>query len=217
MESDFNEKEILQEISRIASQARSFAAGVERVRTLLEHGAGLRSLFVEAFDHTSNPEISVRQAELEPLFALAGLPYKFVYSVGLRSDGKDHGRLVLAFAYSDFPGDAPRRIATFAGEQLGILLERTRLLERRAARQKQVDDLKQRLAADKVLARAEGLLTGRYRYSAAAAKQWIASRGRKTGLTETQVAERLVQMHATPERRAPGQPAALRPAQRLTA
>ena len=218
MESTFNEKLILQEISTVTNLARSFTAGVERVRATLEREAGLRSLFTEIFESGSELEIRVRQDELQPLFELEGLPYKFVYSVGLRSNGRDLGRLVLAFAYASFPGDAPRRVATFAGEQLGILLARTRLAERRAAAQRKLDDLRDRLAEDKVLTRAEGLLTSRYHYSAAAAKQWLAAQGRKKGLTAAEVAERLINLHATTgTHEAPGLPLGLRPAQRLSA
>lgn len=218
MESNFNEILILQEISRVASQSRSFAAGVERVRAILEQQAGLHSLFTEAFERGAELEISVRQNELEPLFAVEGLPYKFVYSVGLRNNGRDLGRLVLAFAYASFPGDAPRRVATFAGEQLGLLLARTRLAERREANQRKLDDLRDRLAAEKVLTRAEGLLTGRYQYSAETAKQWLAAQGRKKGLTTVEVAERLINLHATSETHAaPGLPTGLRLAQRLSA
>ena len=119
-------------------------------------------------------------------------PYRSLYNVYLRAGGEILGKATLYFASDDFQGALPQRLANFVGEQLGMLLARTRLAERNARLKHEIKITAQDLAARKVAQRAEGILVAKRGMTAAAARRWIAQQSEKTGLSMQDIADRII-------------------------
>ncbi|HEV1287766.1 MAG TPA: ANTAR domain-containing protein, partial [Bryobacteraceae bacterium] len=89
--------------------------------------------------------------------------------------------------------DPPRRsLYTFVDQQLGLLLIRTQLAERRAQLKREIAQMQEDLATRKLMQRAEGLLIARRAMSQAVAQHWIAQQSQKTGLSKNDVADRII-------------------------
>jgi hypothetical protein len=88
--------------------------------------------------------------------------------------------------------DAAHRCLDFVDQQLGMLLIRTHLAERRAQLKREMAQMEEDLAIRKVMQRAEGLLIARRAMSQAAAQRWIAQQSQKTGLSNSDVAGRII-------------------------
>jgi acetolactate synthase small subunit len=89
--------------------------------------------------------------------------------------------------------DPPRRsLYTFVDQQLGMLLIRTQLAERRAQLKREIAQIQEDLATRKLMQRAEGLLIARRAMSQAVAQRWIAQQSQKTGLSKNDVAQRII-------------------------
>jgi len=84
------------------------------------------------------------------------------------------------------------RIAEFADRQLGMLLQRTRLAERRAQLKREIAEIEEDLATRKLMQRAEGILIARRGMAPSVAQQWIAQQSQKTGLSKNDVADRII-------------------------
>jgi AmiR/NasT family two-component response regulator len=69
---------------------------------------------------------------------------------------------------------------------------RTRLAERRAQLKAEIAAIEQDLATRKVMQRAEGILIAKRGMPATVARLWIAQQSRKTGLSQYDVADRIV-------------------------
>jgi len=85
-----------------------------------------------------------------------------------------------------------RRLADFVAEQLGMLLVRTHLAERRAELKRELAAIEEDLATRKLMQRAEGILIARRGMPPAVAKRWIAQQSQKTGLSKNDVADRII-------------------------
>lgn len=107
-------------------------------------------------------------------------------SIQLRAAGESLGQVVLSLA----PNQA--HLAAFIGEQLGMLLARTRLADRRAQLKAELAKMDKDLATRKLMQRAEGLLIARRGMLAVAARQWIAQQSAKTGMSKEVIADRIV-------------------------
>lgn len=158
------ETEILSKISGIVNGRASFAEAVEHIRLLLEREVSGRGLRIDQ-------------------------PYRSLYNVHLRAGGQALGKATLYFASDHSQG---QRLANFVGEQLGMLLARTRLAERNAQLKRGIKIMEQDLAVRKVAQRAEGLLVAKRGMTAAAARRWIAQQSEKTGLSVQDVADRII-------------------------
>jgi hypothetical protein len=181
------EKELLFQISRVVSLPFRFERAVERIARILERIGG-RTLLIELPGSTSNlPE------DIQTFLASFETRYKSFYSVALLDGGETIGRAVLCFASDQFPGDVPRRVSTFVGEQPGMLLRRERLAETRASLEDEIRRLREEFATRKALSRAEGLLVDHHGLSSPAAKAWLIQQTRKSGMSLKEVAERLVE------------------------
>ncbi|GEM_PF-5624573 len=187
------ETEILQSISRITSEVPAFSWGVEQVNSLLRSRAGATVLVVETGAEGAGP--ALMQGEEVQAFLAGSEPQKLLYAVPLVDRGREIGRLVAGFGNPVLPTSETRRIAEFAGEQLGGLLGRTHLRAHGGALRTELKRLKGDLAHSKLLARAEGLLTSRHGLSASEARNWLAENARKSGRPLAEVAERLVTYH----------------------
>jgi GAF domain-containing protein len=177
------ESEVLFQISNIVNGHLSFPQTVERIGRLLAKEAGAKALLIE------NPHRPFDAATLLDSF---DQPYRSLYSVDLLDGGERFGKATLCFA-SDHPlGDRPRRLADFVGEQLGMLLARTRLAERGAELRREIAKIEEDLATRKVLQRAEGILIAKRGMRAAAARSWIAQQSERTGLSKHDVADRII-------------------------
>ena len=121
------EQELLFQISRIVSLPFTFDHAVERVQRVLERIGG-RTLIIELPGSPSNvPD------DIQTFLASFETRYRSFFLVALLDGGDTVGRAVLCFASDHFLGDMPRRVSTFVGEQLGMLLGRERLAETRAS------------------------------------------------------------------------------------
>jgi AmiR/NasT family two-component response regulator len=80
----------------------------------------------------------------------------------------------------------------FVKQQLGMLLQRTRLMERRAELKREIAQIQEHLATRKLMQRAEGLLVARRAMSQGVARSWIAQQSQKTGLSKNDVADRII-------------------------
>jgi ANTAR domain len=180
------ENEVLFQISRIVNGPLSFPLAVEKITLLLKREARAKALILE------NPERPDEAAQLLDTF---DQPYRSLYTVDLRDGGETLGRATLCFASDRFQGALPQRLADFVGEQLGMLLARTRLAEERAQWRREIEKIEEDLATRKVLQRAEGLLIATRGMDAVAAKRWIVQQSQKTGLSRHDVADRIIAYH----------------------
>jgi len=113
-------------------------------------------------------------------------PPRSLYSVDLR-DGRET-LATLRFASHQFP----QRLADFIGEQLGMLLARTRLAERCAQLRREIEKIEEDLANRKVMQRAEGILIAKRGMALPVARRWIALQSQKTGLRKRDIADRII-------------------------
>ena len=86
-----------------------------------------------------------------------------------------------------------QRLANFAGEQLGMLLERIRLTRERKQISRQFLRTRDALANRIALQRAEGILMKRWALDLHAAKLWIANRIDPTGFFPREVSDQIAQ------------------------
>jgi GAF domain-containing protein len=176
------ENELLFHISNIVNGRVSFPQAVEQIAILLEREAYGKGLFVEQSDAPVKLLESFDQ------------PYRSLYSVDLRDGGEALGKVTLCFASDHFDGPFQQRLADFVGEQLGMLLYRSFLAERRAELREEIAQIEVDLATRKVLQRAEGILIARG-MALAVARRWIAQQSHKTGLSKNDVADRIIAYH----------------------
>jgi GAF domain-containing protein len=177
------ENEVLFQISNIVTGRLSFPQAVGQIALLLEREVNGKMLTIDYPDEAVKLLESIDQ------------PYRSMYSVALRDGGETLGTATLCFAADHFQGTLPQRLAGFVGEQLGMLLARTRLAERRAQLKAEIEKIEQDLATRKVMQRAEGILIAKRGMAAAVAKRWIAQQSQKTGLSKQDVADRIIAYH----------------------
>jgi hypothetical protein len=122
-----NEKQILSTITQIARNATSFSNAVEEVSALLQRGVDGRVILVLMPDKRSGGGQSVARHAEHFFDETTGLPYRSLYTVALSAHGRELGKLVAFFASGCSHDGVAQRLAQFAGEELGVLLERIRL------------------------------------------------------------------------------------------
>jgi hypothetical protein len=171
------ESEVLFQISNVVNQDASFTQAVEQIALLLKREADGKALFV---DGPGSPDIVRLLDSLDN-------PYRSLYSV----DAGDL-KLNVAFASDRIQGAYHQRLADFVGEQLGMLLVRTRLAARRSELRRELAAIEEDLATRKLMQRAEGILIARRGMAPAAAQRWIAQQSQKTGLSKNDVADRII-------------------------
>jgi hypothetical protein len=176
------ENELLFHISNIVNGRVSFPQAVEQIAILLEREVHGKGLFIEQSDAPVKLLESFDQ------------PYRSLYTVDLRDGGDALGKLTLCFASHHFEGPFQQRLADFVGEQLGMLLYRSFLAERRAELRNEIAQIEQDLATRKLLQRAEGILIARG-MAPAVARRWISHQSHKTGLSKSDVADRIIAYH----------------------
>jgi len=177
------ENEVLFQISNIVNGRVPFTQAVEQIAVLLARETNGKLLTLE------NSGDAVRM--LDSL----DQPCRSLYSVELRDGGETLGRATLCFASDRFEAALHQRLADFVGEQLGMLLARTRLTERRAQLKDEIERIEEDLATRKVTQLAEGILIAKRGMAAAVARRWIAQHSQKTGISKRDVAERLIAYH----------------------
>jgi uncharacterized small protein (DUF1192 family) len=182
------ENEVLFEISAIVNGRATFPQAVEQISALLAREANGKGLFIDQF--TDQVDASAPVELLESF----DHPYRSLYSAALCDGGHDLGKVTLRFASADFKGQFQQRLADFVGQQLGMLLVRTFLLEKRAELSTEIARIEADLASRKVTQRAEGILVARG-LAPSAAKRWIAQQSRRTGLSKNDVADRIIAYH----------------------
>jgi hypothetical protein len=168
-----HESELLFQVSQIVSRTNSFNRAVEKIRSLLDQAVGARVLAV------------VGAGDLVGNSSLEGPPFQSWKASPLRAGGRELGKLLVS-------SDVPHRVFNYTGEQLGMLLERTRLAEERARLEAAVASLEADLATRKLLQRAQGILVTRQGMTPASAKLWVLQQARRTRASVQQVAEQVV-------------------------
>jgi hypothetical protein len=122
------ERQIQNQIRQIASESLSFSGAIEGLMDSLEGGLGGRVLLVGVPDDDSYEGQSLAYLASRFIEETARMPLRSRYTVPLRADGQELGTLTifLALDYPDeglYPEEGMiKRLATFAGEQLGDLL-----------------------------------------------------------------------------------------------
>jgi hypothetical protein len=189
-----NEKELLFSISRIATQSASFGDAIEKIGDLMERELGGKGLFVRELEDGLPGGLA---SSAEQFFEeTAHLPSRALYTVALRANGQDLGRLIAFFACAESSDGLRQRVANFAGEQLGIMLELLRLAKRRRQLRAEISRIKANLATRKALQRAEGLL-GKRGLEPETARLWLQREAAKRGLTLLQLSNRLFDQEVT--------------------
>ena len=122
-------------------------------------------------------------------------PARSFHCVELRDGGETLGTATLCFTSDRFEGALRQRLMDFLGEQLGMLLTRERLAERRAELKGEIARIEEDLAVRKIMQRAEGILIAKRGMAAAVARRWIAQQSQKTGLSKRDVADRIIAYH----------------------
>ena len=180
------ENEVLFQISHIVNGRLSLARAAEQIDLLLAREAGGTGLILDG----SGPSMDAIK-----LLDSFDQPYRSLYNVVLRDGGEIVGNATLCFASDQFQGAVLQRLADFVGEQLGMLLARTRLGERKAELKREIEKMKEDLATRKVTQRAEGILIAQRGMTAPAARRWIAQQSEKTGLSKQDLADRIIAYH----------------------
>ncbi len=184
------EPELLFQISDIVNGRHSFAEAVEQIDLLLGREAHAKTLLIEhpLIEQPGSPDAVALLESFDQ-------PYRSLYTVDLRDSAETLGKATLIFASNHFLGAVPRRLADFVGEQLGMLLGRTRLADRRAHLKREIEKIETELATRKVMQRAEGLLIAQRGMTSAAARRWIELQSQRTGLAPNDVADRVIAYH----------------------
>jgi hypothetical protein len=182
------ERQVLFQISQVVSNSTNFSNAIECQSVAVERAVGCRVLFIGVPEHPPAERF---------LDETAGLPYRSHYIVSLRAGGEELGKLEAFFAW-DWALDCPHegmteRLANFAGEQLGMLLERIRLTKERRNLLKQLLEVKEILATRIALQRAEGVLVERWGLDLALARLWIVGEVVQAGLSPREVADRVIE------------------------
>jgi len=193
------EEQVLFQISQIAGAATDFDRALESIRVLLERTFGAKALTVDLRQTSRQADLTT--AHVEQVLEAFDLPYRSLYSVPLRAGGNELGKLIVCYASQEFHGTAPQRVSQYTGEQLGMLLERTRLHDNRKRLGGALVSLREELATRKVLERAQGILTARRGMALPAARLWISQEARRSGLPRRAIADRIIQ-HQIDERAA---------------
>src|SRR5579863_8362000 len=168
-----HESELLFQVSQIVSRTNSFTRAVEKIRCLFEQTLGVKALaVVHANDRAGKASLE------EPQFQL----WK---TSPLRAGGRELGKLLVS-------SDVPHRVSNFMGEQLGMLLERSRLGKDRARLEAQLAAIRDDLAMRKAVQRAQGILVTRRGLTPASAALWISQQARQARLTIQELAEQVV-------------------------
>jgi hypothetical protein len=183
------ETELLFQISTLVNGHMSFRQAVEQAGLLLKREANCKSLIIE---YSGEPAPTV---DILRLFDTFDQAYRSLYVVDLRPGGEILGKATFCFASDDFHGELPKRLSDFVGEQLGMMLARTRLAERRARLKNEIEQIEKDLAVRKVMQRAEGILVAKRGMTLAAAKRWITKQSERTGLSQPDIADRIVAYH----------------------
>jgi hypothetical protein len=113
------------------------------------------------------------------------------------------GTLIAIFALESAHGAVLKRIATFAGEQLGTMLVRICLSGTRDDLRAELAEIRDDLATRRAVQRAEGFLTTRWGIDASAAKLWMLRRVEETGLPMLAVARAVLSEQEDAEREGP--------------
>jgi GAF domain-containing protein len=177
------EIELLFQISNIVNGHTSFPQAAEQIKLLLANEANCRTLLIEHPDRPSDPARLLESLDQ---------PYRSLFSVDLLDGGEVLGRATLCFASDQFLGSLPQRLSDFVGQQLGMLLARTRLAEKRTRLKQEIEKIEEDLATRKVMQRAEGILIAKRGMAASVARRWIAQQSEKTGLSALDVADRII-------------------------
>jgi hypothetical protein len=126
-----NEKQILFDIRKISIRSASFPEAVEELSALLERGLGGVVRLIAVLDNNSGEGPSIASHAERFFDETEGLPYRSLYTVSLRANGRELGKLVAFFASGCSHQGVAQRLANFSGEQLGMLLEPIRVSEER--------------------------------------------------------------------------------------
>lgn len=184
-----SEAELLIGISAIASSPSGFEEAVENIALLLERERGLSSLVV----------LEKRGGTVEPMARYGGRDVSAgrLLALPIREGAAEIGELRVAFRIQQSNQAQSPMLAAFVAEQIGALLARRRLSEKRADLKSGIDRLRRELAAVKVVSRAMGLLVQKRQLSERAARNWLELQSRKTGLSLHAVADRVITHHLT--------------------
>jgi hypothetical protein len=163
------ESEILFQVSQIVSTANSFAGAVDQIRSLFEQALGAQALTIDLPGSAPSQEPRLRSPD----------------PAALRSGGRELGKLFIQ-------AEAPYRVSNYVGEQLGMLLERTRLGEDRERLKSELAAMRNHLATRKAVQRARGILVTRRGMSLASAQLWISQQARLSRLSVKQLAEQVI-------------------------
>jgi hypothetical protein len=177
------ESELLFQISNIVNGPLTFPQAADRIKLLLTNEAHCRTFLIEP---------PGRPSDAAKLLESFDQPYRSLYSVDLLDGVEVLGRATLCFASNHFLGALPQRLADFVGQQLGMLLARTRLAETRIRLKREIEKIEEDLATRKVMQRAEGILIAKRGMAAIVARRWIAQQSEKTGLSTLDVADRII-------------------------
>lgn len=175
------EAQILFKISEIVSTVDCFNTAVDRIRSLLIQAVGALELAALDTNELSGHELLAAQ-----------LQHRAVHAVPLRAGGRELGKLIACYATSESHAAIPHRISTYVGEQLGMLLERTRFRQDGERLEAELHRLRDDLATRKAVQRAQGILVMQRGITPASARRWISERARETASSVRQVAEAIV-------------------------
>lgn len=156
-----NEKQILLQISRITNRSKEFSTALEQVGCLIDRTLSGRGLAVGQIQGSWNVADTIAMRTEQFFEGSHSWPCRSVYTVALRSSGRELGKLVVFFAAADADDDLRRRVSTFAGEQLGALLARLQLARQRRRLRAEICRIRINLATRKSLQRAEAILARR--------------------------------------------------------
>lgn len=190
-----NEKQLLFEISHIANQSAGFAEALERISALMEQELDGKGLTVSYLEDSSLQAGGIAATAKQFFEETAGLPCRSFYTVALRANGRELGRLAAFFACADSADGQRRRITSFAGEQLGMLLERLRLAKQRRQLRAEISRIRVSITTRKALQRAEGILARRG-FDPATARDWVRREAAQRGLSVAAMANRIFEADA---------------------
>jgi hypothetical protein len=187
------EKRLLCAISQLANASDRMATAIRQIRCLIGRTLGGQVLVILLPMDAPEGGLAIATEIDRFLRQAPGLPYHSAHGVELRAGGRALGKLIAVFALTSAHGMELKRIATFCGEQLGMVLERICLAETREQLRSQIAEMKNHLATRTTIQRAEGFMEAHWGIDIAAARLWILRHAEDTGLPVVEVALKVLE------------------------
>jgi hypothetical protein len=183
-EQPLNEAEALYRIGHQAVVASNLEATVESILALGLRVAGVTGTAIEPLPGYGWPyrQVDTASTSAPPGTAVADIA----------AGGRNWGTIRIYFSLSQNGLESPLRFTRFIGQQIGIVLSRIELLNKREAAERTFAALERRLLTYKRVQRAKGILAQKLAVSEQEALHWIRRSARSARRSLIEVSEAII-------------------------